>query len=86
MMAAQRPGVHLPAPGYGFDKLVLVVKKPMILKSAAGGAGQLQPRMRQSARPYGRNAHRSLAMMGVPEQRRVGRQPEEGRIREMLGG
>ena len=42
---AERLGVQLPAPGYSLDKLVLIFKMPMILKSAASGAGQLQRRV-----------------------------------------
>lgn len=43
--AAQRPGVQLPAPGYGFDRSVVVFKMRPISESAASGAGQLQRRV-----------------------------------------
>jgi hypothetical protein len=42
LAAAQRLAVQLPAPGYSFDKSVLVVKMRAISSSAASGAGQLQ--------------------------------------------
>jgi hypothetical protein len=41
-LAAQRPGVQLPAPGERINKSLLVFKMHPILWSPAGGAGQRQ--------------------------------------------